>query len=121
VSDSKLQTQKQIRTVYSDWSRENHLLPPVPCNHKNNKQKENHILISLTLIASAFPSLLFALPLLTVHIHAFSIMSVGEQDLTVSDGVDGLIHLVTSRNHYMFNLAWLRAFPPPPPTMPLHQ
>ena len=28
---------------------------------------------------------------------------------------DGLIHLITSRNHYAFNLAWLNSTAPPPP------
>lgn len=27
---------------------------------------------------------------------------------------DGNIQLVTSKNHYVFNLAWLQALPPPP-------
>ncbi len=37
----------------------------------------------------------------------------GYNDLTVSDG--GVIHLITSKNHYQFNLAWMlqRADPPP--------
>jgi formylglycine-generating enzyme len=28
---------------------------------------------------------------------------------------DGTIHLITSRNHYAFNLAWLSTRPDPPP------
>jgi hypothetical protein len=37
----------------------------------------------------------------------------GYNDLTVSDS--GHIHLITSKNHYQFNLAWMlqRAHPPP--------
>ena len=37
----------------------------------------------------------------------------GYMDLTVSDS--GTIHLITSKNHYQFNLAWMlqRADPPP--------
>ena len=39
----------------------------------------------------------------------------GYNAAAVSD--DGLIHLITSRNHYQFNLAWLRQLSPaPPPT-----
>jgi hypothetical protein len=37
----------------------------------------------------------------------------GYNAAAVSD--DGLIHLITSRNHYMFNLAWLKKLAPAPP------
>jgi len=33
--------------------------------------------------------------------------------LAACQGANGLIHLITSRNHYTFNLAWLRTPPPP--------
>ena len=29
---------------------------------------------------------------------------------------DGNIQLISSKQHYVFNLAWLKIFPPPPPT-----
>lgn len=29
--------------------------------------------------------------------------------------VDGIIHVVTSRQHYQFNAKWLGTYPPPPP------
>ena len=29
--------------------------------------------------------------------------------------VDGLIHVITSRQHYQFNAKWLETYPPPPP------
>ncbi len=41
----------------------------------------------------------------------------GYNAAAVSD--DGLIHLITSRNHYQFNLAWLRQLAPAPPTSSL--
>ena len=37
----------------------------------------------------------------------------GYNAAAVSD--DGMIHLITSRNHYQFNLAWLRTLSPAPP------
>jgi formylglycine-generating enzyme required for sulfatase activity len=37
----------------------------------------------------------------------------GYNAAAVSD--DGLVHLITSRNHYQFNLAWLRQLSPAPP------
>ncbi len=37
----------------------------------------------------------------------------GYNDLTVSDS--GFIHLVTSKNHYQFNLAWMLQQADPPP------
>jgi hypothetical protein len=37
----------------------------------------------------------------------------GYNAAAVSD--DGLIHLITSRNHFQFNLAWLRQLSPAPP------
>ena len=40
----------------------------------------------------------------------------GYNAAAVSD--DGLIHLITSRNHYQFNLAWLRQLSPAPPRDP---
>jgi len=33
--------------------------------------------------------------------------------MSVCQGFDGLIHLISSRNHYVFNLAWLKTCPPP--------
>jgi formylglycine-generating enzyme required for sulfatase activity len=33
--------------------------------------------------------------------------------LAITQTPDGIIHLISSKNHYMFNLAWLRAPPPP--------
>jgi hypothetical protein len=30
---------------------------------------------------------------------------------------DGLIQLISSKNHYVFNLAWLRELPPKPRTL----
>ncbi len=32
---------------------------------------------------------------------------------SITQTPDGVIHLITSKNHYMFNLAWLRELPPP--------
>src|SRR5262249_25582349 len=32
--------------------------------------------------------------------------------LSVCQGLDGVIHLISSRQHYAFNLAWLHARPP---------
>ena len=32
---------------------------------------------------------------------------------------DGLIHLISSREHYAFNLKWLKTSPPPPPAPPV--
>ena len=34
--------------------------------------------------------------------------------LAATQSRDGNIQLVTSRNHYMFNLAWIKTLPPPP-------
>jgi len=34
--------------------------------------------------------------------------------LSVCQGLDGLIHLISSRQHYAFNLKWLTTPPPPP-------
>ena len=34
--------------------------------------------------------------------------------LSVCQGADGTIHLISSRQHYAFNLAWLKTPPPPP-------
>ena len=34
--------------------------------------------------------------------------------LALAQGRDGVIHLITSKNHYAFNLAWLKARPPAP-------
>jgi hypothetical protein len=33
--------------------------------------------------------------------------------LSVCQGLNGVVHLISSRNHYAFNLAWLKAAPPP--------
>jgi len=33
--------------------------------------------------------------------------------LSVCQGLDGTVHLISSRNHYAFNLAWLKTTPPP--------
>jgi len=38
----------------------------------------------------------------------------GYMAATVTD--DGIIHLITSRNSYSFNLAWLGSLSPPPPS-----
>ena len=35
--------------------------------------------------------------------------------LAVTQGANGVIHLISSKNHYAFNLAWLRTPPPPLP------
>jgi formylglycine-generating enzyme required for sulfatase activity len=35
--------------------------------------------------------------------------------LSICQGANGLIHLISSKNHYVFNLAWLKA---PPPALP---
>ena len=37
--------------------------------------------------------------------------------MSVSQAADGIIHLISSRQHYAFNLAWLKT---PPPVEPLH-
>jgi hypothetical protein len=34
--------------------------------------------------------------------------------MSATQSRDGLIHLVTSKNHYVFNLAWIRQLPPDP-------
>jgi hypothetical protein len=34
--------------------------------------------------------------------------------LALAQGRDGLIHLITSKDHYAFNLAWMKARPPAP-------
>jgi formylglycine-generating enzyme required for sulfatase activity len=39
--------------------------------------------------------------------------------LAVCQSSDGLIHLISSRNHYAFNLKWLKTTPPPAPAPPL--
>jgi hypothetical protein len=36
--------------------------------------------------------------------------------LSVCQTRDGIIHLISSKNHYTFNLAWLKT---PPPAIPL--
>jgi hypothetical protein len=33
--------------------------------------------------------------------------------LTATQGADGVIHLISSWNHYAFNLKWLETSPPP--------
>jgi sulfatase modifying factor 1 len=33
--------------------------------------------------------------------------------LAVCQGANGVVHLISSKNHYAFNLAWLKALPPP--------
>jgi len=38
--------------------------------------------------------------------------------LSVCQGLDGVIHLISSRQHYAFNLKWLMT-PPPPPAAPV--
>ena len=38
--------------------------------------------------------------------------------LSVCQGADGLIHLISSKQHYTFNLAWLKTPLPPPPEVP---
>jgi hypothetical protein len=38
--------------------------------------------------------------------------------LSVCQGLDGLVHLISSRQHYAFNLKWLMT-PPPPPAPPI--
>ncbi|MHC4572919.1 MAG: SUMF1/EgtB/PvdO family nonheme iron enzyme [Planctomycetota bacterium] len=38
--------------------------------------------------------------------------------LSVCQGPDGVIHLISSTNHYAFNLAWLKEPPPAAPKMP---
>ncbi|MCZ7636526.1 MAG: glycoside hydrolase [Verrucomicrobia bacterium] len=38
--------------------------------------------------------------------------------LAATQSPDGVIHLLSSRLHYRFNLAWLRAAPPPPARTP---
>jgi len=35
--------------------------------------------------------------------------------LSICQGANGLIHLISSKNHYSFNLAWLKT---PPPALP---
>ncbi len=35
--------------------------------------------------------------------------------MSVCQGLDGVIHLISSRQHYAFNLKWLMIPPPPPP------
>jgi hypothetical protein len=39
--------------------------------------------------------------------------------LAVCQSADGLIHLISSRNHYAFNLKWIKTAPPPPPGPPV--
>ena len=39
--------------------------------------------------------------------------------LSVCQSTDGLIHLISSRNHYAFNLKWLKTPPPPAPSPPV--
>jgi len=39
--------------------------------------------------------------------------------LSVCQSLDGLIHVISSRNHYSFNLKWLTTTPPPPPDEPI--
>ncbi|HUW17804.1 MAG TPA: SUMF1/EgtB/PvdO family nonheme iron enzyme [Sedimentisphaerales bacterium] len=39
--------------------------------------------------------------------------------LAVCQSTDGLIHLISSRNHYAFNLKWIKTAPPPPPAPPV--
>jgi hypothetical protein len=39
--------------------------------------------------------------------------------LSVCQSSDGLIHLISSRNHYAFNLKWVKTPPPPPPAPPV--
>ena len=47
-------------------------------------------------------------------------MSAGSAEqwgyLSVCQTADGLVHLISSKNHYTFNLAWLKT---PPPAIPL--
>jgi len=38
--------------------------------------------------------------------------------LTVCQGTNGVIHLLSSRQHYAFNLAWIQTLPPAPPPPP---
>jgi len=38
--------------------------------------------------------------------------------LTVCQSANGLIHLLSSRQHYAFNLAWIKTLPPTPPPPP---
>jgi len=38
--------------------------------------------------------------------------------LSVCQSLDGLIHLISSRNHYAFNLRWLKSTPPAAPAPP---
>jgi hypothetical protein len=38
--------------------------------------------------------------------------------LSVCQGLDGVIHLISSTNHYAFNLTWLKESPPDAPKMP---
>jgi hypothetical protein len=39
--------------------------------------------------------------------------------LAVCQSADGLIHLISSRNHYAFNLKWIKTAPPPPTAPPV--
>ncbi|HUT30625.1 MAG TPA: SUMF1/EgtB/PvdO family nonheme iron enzyme [Sedimentisphaerales bacterium] len=39
--------------------------------------------------------------------------------LSVCQSADSLIHLISSRNHYAFNLKWIKTAPPPPPAPPV--
>jgi len=41
--------------------------------------------------------------------------------LSVCQSADGVIQLISSRNHYAFNLAWLKAAPPKAPALPMAQ
>jgi hypothetical protein len=38
--------------------------------------------------------------------------------MSVCQAADGIIHLISSRQHYAFNLAWLKTPPPAEPIMP---
>jgi hypothetical protein len=39
--------------------------------------------------------------------------------IAACQGLDGLIHVISSRNHYAFNLKWLTTAPPPPADEPM--
>ena len=38
--------------------------------------------------------------------------------LSIHQAANGMIHLISSKNHYVFNLAWLQQLPPAPATLP---
>jgi hypothetical protein len=57
------------------------------------------------------PFRLFPVPLL---LSVFSVHSVGEPAGPITQTRDGRLQLITSGNHYVFNLAWLKQLPPAP-------